>query len=39
MIVLAPVLLVFLFLQRYFTEGVVPDGNELAKAKGRALAE
>ena len=23
----------------YFTEGVVPDGNELAKAKGRALAE
>jgi GTP cyclohydrolase II len=23
----------------YFTEGVVPDGNELAKAKGRALVE
>jgi GTP cyclohydrolase II len=23
----------------YFTEGVVPDGNELAKPKGRALAE
>jgi GTP cyclohydrolase II len=21
----------------YFTEGAVPDGNELAKAKGRAL--
>ena len=23
----------------YFTEGVVPDGNELAKTKGRALVE
>ena len=21
----------------YFTEGAIPDGNELAKAKGRAL--
>jgi GTP cyclohydrolase II len=23
----------------YFTDGVLPDGNELAKAKGRALSE
>jgi hypothetical protein len=23
----------------YFTAGVVPDGNELAKPKGRGLAE
>jgi hypothetical protein len=23
----------------YFTEGEAPDGNELAKAKGRSLGE